>query len=140
VEGQSLLIQSVQPGQRGQRVHLAGTWNGNELQLFVDGERVETKPINFRLPETSGGLYIGGVRHDLLPPDQNDRFFDGLIYEVRISEGVRFHETFHAPQQLRSDSQTLALYQFDDGHSEKVPDASQNGHDATIVDADWVGN
>lgn len=138
VEGTSTLIRSDEPATVNERVHLAGTWNGRELRLFVNGEAVPAQPMGFSLPETSGGLYIGGVRLDLLPAEQSNRFFAGLIHAVRISDGVRYTETFSVPDSLEPDSNTLALYHFDAGQGTQVPDLSGHNHTCTIVDAEWV--
>ena len=78
------------------------------------------------------------MRGDLLPSGQNDRFFEGVIEAVRISDGVRYKETFGAPAMLNADSDTLALYVFDAGQGQHVEDTSQHGHDGTIVDAEWI--
>ena len=138
VQGQSVLIQTRRAWDAGQRVHLAGVWDGRELSLFVNGESTATDGVGFTLPETAGGLFIGGVDPSRLPEDQRDRFFDGLIYEVRITEGVRYSGPFDAPETLDADATTLALYRFDAGSGDDVQDESGHGHEATIVNAEWV--
>lgn len=138
VGDQSMLIQATEPARIGQSVHLAATWDGSNLHLFVDGERAETTTLAFELPETQGGTYIGGVRRDLLPSDQNDRFFDGIITTVRITAGIKYKASFPAPTQLNAETDTLALYVLDAGQGQLVQDKSPHGHDGEIIDGEWI--
>ncbi|MCA8996652.1 MAG: hypothetical protein KDA80_06700, partial [Planctomycetaceae bacterium] len=137
-EGQSLLLASDDRMRPDQIFHVAGIWDGSALRLYVNGTAVPTSPIPFTLPETHGGLYIGGVPRERLPTDQNNRFFDGHIYAVRISRGVRYPEEFTPPFMLEPDANALAVYQFDEGAGDTLYDATGNGHDANIVDAIWI--
>lgn len=118
--------------------HLAATAAHGDLALFVDGQRVAVHAVEFSLPETAGGLYIGGVRRDLLPAGQNDRFFDGLIDCVRISRGIRYRESFAAPRALINDEQTLALFSLEVGTGDIAPDDSGRNHRGVIVNAQWM--
>ncbi|MFP6764854.1 MAG: LamG-like jellyroll fold domain-containing protein, partial [Planctomycetaceae bacterium] len=137
VGSNSHLIVSVSEARSGQRTHLAGMWDGENLHLFINGVPAETRPLEFQMSETSGGLYIGGVPQNLLPPGENDRFFNGLVEAVRISNGVRYTTGFD-PGPLEPDSSPLALYHFNQVQGQSVPDASHHGHAATIVDAELI--
>ncbi len=138
VGSESQLIATLDRTQTGPRYHVAGIWDGRELQLFVNGQPVETAPMGYEMPDTTGGLYIGGVRPDLLPQGENNRFFAGRIEAVRISRGLRYTAAFPPPTRLESEAETLALYQFDEGKGQITHDDSGNGHDATLFDAEWV--
>ena len=140
VQEESHVIQFEQPVTSQQPVHLAGIFRGGELQLFVNGTSGPTQPVTFALPETEGGLYIGGVLPSRLPADQNDRFFDGKIHAVRVSRGVRYSSPFQPPTTLKSDSRTLALYSFNSGSGDTVADESGHGHVAHIRAATWTQN
>jgi len=137
VGNSSHLIVSLSEARIGKRTHLAGVWDGENLHLFINGVPAETRPVEFEMSETSGGLYIGGVPQNLLPPGENDRFFNGLIEAVRISNGVRYTTGFD-PGALEPESSTLALYRFNQVQGPTVPDSSDNGHAATIVGAEPV--
>ena len=137
VGNNSHLIVSLSEARIGQRTHLAGVWDGENLHLFINGVPAETRPVEFEMSETSGGLYIGGVPRNLLPPGENDRFFNGVIEAVRISNGVRYTTGFD-PGTLEPDSSTLALYRFHPVQGQTVSDTSHHGHTATIVDAEPV--
>lgn len=134
---ESRLIIAVAEARVDQRTHLAGTWDGDRLRLFIDGVPVRTDSLEFSMSNTTQGLYIGGVRRDLLPSNENDRFFNGVIESVRISSGVRY-ETQYDPGPLTPDNTTLALYRFDRVRGSRVADASNHGHSAQIVDAKLI--
>ena len=134
----SRLIRSTQPAELDREYHVAATWDGSNLRLFVDGRLAETVPVGFDLTPTDGGLHIGGVPRGLLPPDQNDRFFLGDLRVVRISHGVRYTETFESPEYLTTDSATLALYDFTHAANGTVRDESGNGHDAILHGSTFV--
>lgn len=138
LQGESHLIVTDRPAELNTTVHLAGIFHGGDLQLFVDGKRSASQTAAFLLPETAGGLYIGGVPASKLPADQNDRFFDGRIHAVKISRGMRYTRGFQPPPALETDSQTLALYRFNAGQGTIVKDDSGHGHDAQIYDAEWT--
>ncbi|WP_166826574.1 protein kinase domain-containing protein [Thalassoroseus pseudoceratinae] len=137
VGNRSELIVAFEPAQIGVRYHIAGAWDGQRLDLYVNGQRVETGSMGYRMPDTRGGLFIGGVPPDLLPPGENDRFFEGRIEAVRISQGTRYTAAFEPPAQLTSDDLTLALYQFEEGEGDTALDASGNNHEATLQNVEW---
>ena len=137
---ESHLIHADVPAVLGKPVHVAGVFQNKELHLFIDGRPVSAQNSEFNLPETHGGLYIGGVVKDQLPPDQNDRFFGGRILSVRISRGLLYKAPFQVTRSLTKETQTLALYHFESSQVEQklIKDASGHGHDAHIHNAEWV--
>ena len=62
--------------------HLAMTWDGTALRLFVDGAEVAASPSPAPLIATSGAVRIGGT-------SAAGQFFNGLIDEVRIFDHAR---------------------------------------------------
>ncbi|MCA9154540.1 MAG: protein kinase, partial [Planctomycetales bacterium] len=133
------LLVSDQTAPLDRWLHVAGALDGNQWALFVDGQPLELRELPFDMPETSGGLYIGGVDPTRLPADQNARFIDGDIAQVRISRGVLYHDRFTAPETLTSNATTLALYHFNTGQGLTIPDESPtHSHPATIVNAEWI--
>ncbi len=134
------LIRSEVRAQTGRTYHVAGQWDGNELSLFINGERAETRAMGFELPETDGGLYIGGVRPELLPRDQNDRFFNGRIDALRISYDVVYSASFSVPNRLEVRPETLVLYQFDEGSGATTADSVSSEHAGTLANTQWQAN
>jgi Concanavalin A-like lectin/glucanases superfamily len=58
--------------------HLAGTFDGTTLRLYVNGALIGSKPSSSPIDVTNGVLRIGGTR------SFTGEFFPGLIDEVRI--------------------------------------------------------
>lgn len=137
---QPRLIRAETRAQTGQTYHVAGQWDGNDLSLFINGELAETRAMGFELTETEGGLYIGGVRPELLPGDQNDRFFNGQIDAVRISYDVVYSASFSVPDRLEVGSETLVLYQFDEGSGTTTANSVSPEHTGTLTNTQWQAN
>lgn len=132
-QGQSRLIATRTPATLGQKVHVAGVFDGSDLRIFVNGKPIATDIVKFPLPETSGGLFIGGADPARLP---DERPFKGLIHSVRISRGVRYADEFIPPSQLVADTDTLAVFPFAEGHSQATR-SSDGTWTAEIVNAIW---
>jgi hypothetical protein len=62
----------------------------------------------------------------------------GVIDEVRISRAVRYSADFAPVTQFTADSDTMALWHFDENVGTIAYDASGNGNDGTIVNATWT--
>jgi len=109
----------------GKWTHVAGTWDGLIIRLFVNGKFVKSSDIwtgqngargVLNVPELQDKLpepLRVGRRHDSGPCHQ---MFDGLIDEVRISKSVRYTEAgFAVPNAaFTADADTVALYHFDE--------------------------
>ncbi len=126
------------------RTHLVGQWNGQELELFVNGCRTPG-PSSFR------NLPSGSAREFLTQALQNasdgqltlgrrgvgKSVVGGLIDRFRLSRGVRYLEDFE-PTDFVADEQTVVLYDFHEGAGDVLHDLSGNGYDAAILGATWV--
>jgi len=62
--------------------HLAMSWDGTTLRLFVDGAEIATQPYSTALIASSGAVRIGGT-------SVASQYFGGLIDEVRIFDHAR---------------------------------------------------
>ena len=60
-----------------QWTHLAGTWDGSTLRLYLGGVEVASQPRSGTLEVNNSPLHIGGNTY-------NGENFSGLIDEVRI--------------------------------------------------------
>jgi serine/threonine protein kinase len=125
------------PGQVrvGVRAHVATIWDGTECRLFVDGKRV--------LVENEIGIpqFFGTFNATILAASASepiDRFWAGVMTEVRISKGVRYDKNFSPAERFEPDIDTLALYHFDEGEGDVLKDSSGNGYHGKIVGAKWV--
>ncbi len=123
----------------GRRTHLAVTWDGREKRIFVDGQPLPSVPNEYDVrPVTSRGLYVGGAPADKLPEWEEDRWFSGLIDELRISSGVRYTEAFEPAERPDADETTIALYHFDEESGDVALDSSGNDHHGRVVGAERV--
>ncbi|HEY2479284.1 MAG TPA: LamG domain-containing protein [Solirubrobacterales bacterium] len=113
--------------------HIAATFDGAYLRLYVDGELVATTAAS-PLEASDGELWIGGN-------DIWNEFFDGRIDEVRIYDralnvaevGSDMEAPIVTPKQG-----PVAAYSFDEGEGTTVEDTTGDGHTATIEDGIWT--
>jgi hypothetical protein len=124
------------PPPRFLRVHLAGTFDGKTLQMFVNGKLTDTRQVTGPFTGSPLPMTIGAS------PSPNERgidvAFDGLIDQVRISKTVRYTKDFAVPAQFKSDAATLALFRFDEGKGETLADSSGNRNHGRLRGAKWV--
>ena len=65
------------------------------------------------------------------------RFFTGLIDDLRISDFVRYSDTFFACKTLIPDENTISLWNFNEGSGDTVYDLSGNGNHGVIYGAEF---
>jgi hypothetical protein len=114
--------------------HLAVTFDGASLRLFVDGELVGTKTIVSPDSSGPGALTIGCDR--LL-----GTHFDGRVDELRIYDrvlgGTEVAADMETPLQTPK-AGPVAAWSFDEGEGTTAEDLTGDGHTATIEGAEWV--
>ncbi len=119
------------------RIHLAGTFDGKSLAVFVNGKLLKTAPLRETFGPSGFPLTIGAS------PSPNepglDYAFDGVIDAVRVSKIVRYTKDFEPPAALTNDEDTLAVYEFKEGQGQTLHDSSGNEHHGEIRGAKWVG-
>lgn len=109
--------------------HVAGTWDGEKANLFVDGVRQAF--VAAVAPVAPTATLRMGCDSDL-------NTFEGLIDEVRVSSIVRYTADGAPPNgPFVGDGDTLALFHLDEGVGDQAIDTSQNLV-AAVYGADWV--
>lgn len=109
-------------GKVGERLHLAGVYDGSTARLFVNGELISDQPLSAELfldarrPLTIGSRGDGSYQ------------FAGLIDEIRLSNSARYRENFSPAERLEPDEQTRALFHCDETGGEQLLDSSSHGH------------
>ncbi|MBI1899764.1 MAG: protein kinase [Planctomycetia bacterium] len=131
---------SPEPAAGARDIHLAVVVESRDsARLFLDGKLVRADPrsitLNWVMP-SSKDFYIGGVPPEMI--GNVEKYFDGLIDEVRISKGARYDKEFTPKPRHEPDQDTIALHHFDEGQGEVAVDSSPNKHDGKIVGATWV--
>lgn len=118
------------------RVHVAGTFDGKILNVFVDGKLEKTGRLNGQFKMSEFPMTIGASPS----PDEPgiDQPFDGVIDDIRISNTIRYTEDFDVPTVLEADESTMALFHFDERQGQTLTDSSGNKNHGEIRGAQWV--
>jgi hypothetical protein len=129
-------VEAPDPIEAGVWTHLAVTYDGAHLRLFVDGEKVATSAAPGATLESEGPLWIGCA-----PP--NHETFEGRIDELHLYDRVLGQAEVAAD--MGTPIQTpptgpVAEWSFDEvkteGEAETVEDRSGHGHTATVEGAE----
>jgi hypothetical protein len=117
-------------------VHLAATWDGSTIRLYVDGELADTETATSPPATGEGSLKIGC--------DGPDGQFTGQIDEVRAYDrtltGAEVGADTETPLQT-PDATPVARYSFDEDNEETeetAEDLTGDGHTATVEGAKWT--
>jgi hypothetical protein len=113
--------------------HVATTYDGSEIRVYVDGELVDTEEASTPPLAGEGNLKIGC--------DGPDGQFTGRIDEVRfygraLNPGEVAYD-MEAPL-LTPKATPVADYSFDEENEETQADTSGDGHTATVEGAEWT--
>ncbi len=119
------------------RIHIANVSDGSRATLYVDGVPSTVQPKSGPRQASERGAYIGMASAPMKDGSLIDPF-SGVIDEIRISKTARYYKAFTPAPRFQSDSDTVALYHFDEGTGDILRDASGNGHDGKIVGAKWM--
>ncbi|MGQ7870927.1 LamG-like jellyroll fold domain-containing protein [Sunxiuqinia sp. sy24] len=109
-----------------QWVHIAGTYDGESIKIYKNGELIESKTTSGKIDWTfkPSSLHIGAFK------DFNERFvFDGEIDEVRIWNTARSSSEINEfrNQHLNGKEEGLiAYYNFDTDNNTFIKDHSPN--------------
>lgn len=110
--------------------HYALQFDGTNVSVWLDGESIySTNTSPDQLMATENPLSIGCQNSGFRP-------FNGYIDEVRISRVARYHSAFNPQMRFSPDADTVALYHLDENGGTIAHDASGNGNDGTIYNAD----
>jgi Concanavalin A-like lectin/glucanases superfamily len=118
--------------------HLAVTYDGAAVSLFVDGDEVSRRPTTGAIRGTASPLWIGG-NHPY------GEYFEGLIDEVRIYDRALSGEEVRAEMATPIGDATgptarglVGAWSFDRGSGPKAPDASAGGNAGTLIGPNWT--
>lgn len=114
----------------GEWHHIAGVYDGVDAYIVVDGVVGPKVPTVY--VEADHPLHIGTRPSDSF-------FFDGKVFEARVSSSVRYAEDFEPAIGWVPDADTLALWRLDEGEGTVAADSSDNANEGTINgEAAWV--
>jgi Concanavalin A-like lectin/glucanases superfamily len=130
-------VYSKQEFRPNRQSHIAGVYDGQNVNLFIDGKLQPDSATTINPHNASIFDFMVGA-----DPDRQGKphqFFKGTIDEVRISKVARYHESFKpAKEKFEPDASTLVLYHFDEGEGEVAKDASDNKFNGLVQGAKWV--
>lgn len=127
------------PGEnaQGRWCHVAAVFEPARHNVFVDGKRLKAaNEINYNVLDEKQSLI--GAHWDRGEPRT---FLKGRLRELRISGVVRYSNDFTPPvlsARFHPDSETLALYHFDEGEGTTLHDSSWNSNHGIIHGAVWA--
>jgi formylglycine-generating enzyme required for sulfatase activity len=120
-----------QPVPQNQLVHVAGIYDKAEIRFYVNGQLQSRTPAGDVKPSALSNMRLGANQ-------EGKDHFHGRMNEVRISKVARYDGDFKPDQRWVPDTDTLALYHFDEGAGSVLKDSSGNDHHGEIVAAKWV--
>ncbi len=91
-------------------VHLAGVFDEQTAQLFVNGKLIASEEAKGKRVQNELSMFLGA---DPDREDKPDRFFKGKIDEVRISQGIQYKTDFTPAKALDVGDTTLLKVSFD---------------------------
>ncbi len=108
--------------------HVAGTYDGANLKLYINGILSQTLALSGNLDTNSEPVYIGKHRHN------NINTFIGKIDGVKIwNTALTETQVFNAMYGTYApESNIVAVYDFQEGAGTVANDVSQNSHNATL--------
>ncbi len=112
---------------RDQWHHLAGVFDGNEVRLYVDGQRVASEAAVGSREQNDLPLVVGG---DVDQGGKPNSSIHGLLDDVRLSSIARYSGDSMTPAtRHRVDDDTVLLLRFDGAAGPFIRDASKgNAH------------
>ncbi len=108
--------------------HVAATYNGSAIKLYVNGTQVGSLNRSGVIPPSLRNLLIGQC-------PASSRFMKGLIDEVRIWNIARSAEEIQSNlySNLAPHTNLVAYYKMTNGNGALLTDNSGNGHYGTLV-------
>jgi len=108
--------------------HLAGTYDGSTIKLYWNGQLISERRYTGGPDSNTSPLYIGS--------SGSDRWFDGLIDDVRIFNYVRTHAEIAATTNIvltGNEPGLVGYWRFDEQPgSQKAIDSSGNNNTGTL--------
>jgi hypothetical protein len=132
VAGASVFAVSTSVFTGGERVHIAGVYDGSQLEIFINGISENTEPDARSAPAFTGNLLIG--RYSTLR-------WDDWIDDPRIWNLARTQPEIAANMKRRlagDEAGLVGYWPMDEGNGAIAADATSNGNDGAITGAAWV--
>ena len=137
-------MQSKLAIQPNRKTHVAATYDGISLALFIDGQKQGTNvPVRRRHHESPLHVLLGANPDPKLigrrVATQRD-YFKGLIHQCRITKGANYTKNFSPSKIFETNKNTILLYHIEEATGTVLHDLSGNDYDGQIVGARWVND
>ncbi|QDT07383.1 Serine/threonine-protein kinase PrkC [Rubripirellula lacrimiformis] len=136
-DGESTLVVSNQQIVFGKTSVVAAQRRGTDLKLWLDGEPISTRPLEYRIQSSDPVLCFGGVPRDLFPGESNGRFFAGDLRRIRLSKSP-LPRPAQTIEDLTSLESTVALFDFHEGAGRATTDRTPFRWRASLIEAAWA--
>lgn len=113
----------------GKWYHVAGTFDGTMIMVYINGEMVGSQPYSGTMAPNSNQLLIGN-----LPEPSQNRYFDGKIDEVRVWNVARTQAQIRESMCKKlagTETGLVAYYRLDEVTGVLAADATTNANDGT---------
>ena len=90
--------------------HVAGVFDGQAVTIYIDGERVGSKPASGKRTRNRLPLWLGA---DPGNAGEATRPFRGDVDEVRLSSVARYADSFEPVRRQSPDDKTVLLFHLD---------------------------
>lgn len=112
--------------------HVVGTYDGNDIQLYVNGVYIGATNIVGSIAHSTDVLTIGYDQANA------GRYWDGKIDEIRIWSDVRTQAEIQANMHrdlVGNEANLVAYYQMSDGSGTSLTDNSANSNTGTLTNS-----
>jgi len=137
--GNSVVLESDKTSWDADRwYHIAGTFDGSNMKLFVDGKEDASQTISLTIDSDSILVWIGY--------DGSNSYFDSAIDEIRLWNDVRtqqeIRENMHRIVTPASETNLVAYWKLNESSGTSAPDSkgSNTGTLINMTDGDWVAS
>ncbi|MCO8124223.1 metallophosphoesterase [Stieleria sp. TO1_6] len=90
--------------------HLAGVFDGEQVALYINGKKIDSKPARGKRKGNSLPLFLGADPDGSGAPT---RSFAGQLDEFRLSSSARYSNDFEPQKRFEPDASTVLLHHFD---------------------------
>jgi hypothetical protein len=118
----------------GKWVHIAFVYNHsqNKYQFYIDGKNETEGTRTINISGNTEPLYFATETTPL-----GDPYFRGKIAASRISKAAIYQQDFEVTCVFKADTNTIAVWNMEDGGGNIVRDSSTNQYHGTINGAKW---
>lgn len=123
--------------------HLAICSNGADMFAWINGKQKLVPESGHRMPARNFGPPISFVQGSDLKIGGSDAanpfsYAAVDLMAFRLSDHVRYPETFEPPRNFDVDAQTLSLLNFSEGSGDVLKDETNHRRDGKLLGAKWV--